>query len=243
MTNYIQSYYDGSLFQYSKEEKEGYKEHTNSKGKVTYRKYYNTGVEGELVSIQLRKNEYLNNREELRLKLNDVGEEYVVDFPVLNNNGDEIDDFVESIVRQLPNMNKGERYNINNWRLNKGDVINDEVVQYTNSGVTIKKDGEKIGYKLTYVTDNNPKGDIPKLEWKEIAGKNRPTAASKEAKLVFLYDTLKKEVERLGTSNNTSTAKPSTSSKPSNQVPTATPQEAFEPVSDLNEDDHDDLPF
>lgn len=239
MTNYIQSYYDGSLFQYSKDEKEGYKEHTNSKGKVSYRKYFNTGVEGELVSVELRKNEHLNNREELRFKLSDVGEEYVIDFPVLNNNGDEVDDFVEAIIRQLPNMNKGENYNINNWRLNKGDTINNEVVQYTNSGVTIKKDGEKIGYALSYITDNNPKGDIPRLEWKEIAGKNRPTAASKEAKLVFLYETLKKEVERL----EASTAKPNVSTKPSDKVPTATPQEAFEPVSNLNEDDHDDLPF
>lgn len=243
MTNYIQSYYDGQLFQYSKDAKEGYQEHTNSKGKVSYRKYFNKGVEGELVSVELRKNEYLNNREELRFKLSDVGEEYIIDFPVLNNNGDEVDDFVEAIVRQLPNMNKGERYNINNWRMNKGDVVNDEVVKYTNSGVTIKKDGEKIGYALSYVTDNNPEGDIPKLEWKEIAGKNRPTAASKEAKLVFLYETLKKETERLGASSNTSTTKPKASTKPSNKVPTATPQEAFEPVSDLNEDDYQDLPF
>lgn len=242
MANYIQSYYDGSLFQYSKDEKEGYVKHTNSKGKESYRKYYNTGVEGALKSISLKKNEYLNNREELEFVLDNVGDEYHITFPVLNNDGTQVDDFVEAIVRQLPNLNKGETYNINNWRLNKGDVINDEIVKYTNSGVTIKKDGEKVGYALTYVTDDNPKGDIPRLEWKEIAGKNRPTAASKEAKLVFLYETLTKEVERLS-GTNTTNSKPQTSSKPSNKIPTATPQQAFEPVSDLNEEDHDDLPF
>ena len=241
MTNYIQSYFTGQLFQYSSDEKEGYVKHTNSKDKVSYRKYYNTGVEGVLKNISLRKNEYLNNREELRFELDNVGETYMVDFPVLNNNGDEVDDFVEAIIRQLPNIQKGDNININNWRLNKGDVINNEVVKYTNSGVTIKKDGEKVGYALSYVTDNNPKGNIPKLEWKEVAGKNRPTAVSKEAKLVFLYETLQKEVARL--SGTTATAKPKSSSKPSNKVPTATPQEAFEPVSDLNTEDHDDLPF
>lgn len=241
MTNYIQSYYDGSLFQYSKEEKEGYQAHTNSKGKVTYRKYYNKGVEGILKSISLKKNEHLNNREELQFVLDNVGEEYQITFPVLNNNGDEVDDFVEAIIRQLPGMEKGQTYNINNWRLNKGDVINDEVVKYSNSGVTIKKDGEKIGYALSYITDNNPEGDIPRLEWKEIAGKNRPTAASKEGKLVFLYETLKKEVDRLSGTNTAS--KPQAASKSSGKVPTPTPQEAFEPVSDLNDDDHDDLPF
>lgn len=237
MKNYLQSYYTGDLFQYSAEEKEGYTKHTNSKGKESYRKYYNTGVEGTLKSISLKKNEYLNNREELEFVLDNVGDEYYITFPVLNNDGNQVDDFVEAIIRQLPNLNKGETYNINNWRLNKGDIINGEVVKYANSGVTIKKDGEKVGYALTYVTDDNPKGDIPKLEWKEIAGKNRPTAASKEAKLVFLYETLTKQVDRLSGTN------PQAPTKPNGKIPTATPQQAFEPVSDLNEEDHDDLPF
>lgn len=241
MTNYLQTYYDGTMFQFSKDEKEGYVKHTNSKDKVSYRKYYNTGVEGQLKQISLKKNEHLNNREEIEIVLDNVGEEYKLSMPVLNNNGDEVDDFVEALIRQLPNMKLGETYSINNWRLNKGDVINDEVVKYTNSGVTVKKDGEKIGYALSYITDNNPKGDIPRLEWKEMAGKNRPTAVSKEAKLVFLYETLQKEVARL--SGTATTAKPKSSSKPSNKVPTVTPQEAFEPVSDLNEDDYQDLPF
>lgn len=239
--NYLQTYYDGTMFQYSKDAKEGYQEHTNSKGKISYRKYYNTGVEGQLKQLSLRKNEHLNNREELEILLNNVGDEYKLSMPVLNNNGDEVDDFVEAFIRQLPNMKLGETYNINNWRLNKGDVINGEVVNYTNSGVTVKKDGEKVGYALSYVTDNNPKGDIPKLEWKEVAGKNRPTAVSKESKLVFLYETLQKEVTRL--SGTTATAESNSSSKPKNEVPKASPQEAFEPVSDLNEDDYNDLPF
>lgn len=243
MTNYLQTYYDGTMFQFSKDEKEGYVKHTNSKDKVSYRKYYNTGVEGQLKQISLKKNEHLNNREEIEIVLDNVGEEYKLSMPVLNNNGDEVDDFVEALIRQLPNMKLGETYNINNWRLNKGDIINDEVVKYTNSGVTVKKDGEKIGYALSYITDNNPKGDIPRLEWKELAGKNRPTAVSKEAKLTFLYETLQKEVERLsGTATNNS-SRPQSASKPSNKVPTATPQEAFEPVVDLNEDDYQDLPF
>lgn len=241
--NYLQTYFDGTMFQYSKDAKEGYQEHTNSKGKISYRKYYNTGVEGQLKQVSLRKNEHLNNREEIEILLNNVGDEYKLSMPLLNNNGDEVDDFVEALIRQLPNMELGETYNINNWRLNKGDVINDEVVKYTNSGVTVKKDGEKIGYALTYQTDNNPEGDIPKLEWKEMAGKNRPTAVSKEAKLIFLYDTLKKEVERLSGTATNSSNKPQSSSKHSNKVSTATPQEAFEPVGDLNTEDYQDLPF
>jgi hypothetical protein len=237
--NYIQSYYTGDLFQYSKDEKEGFEPHTNSKGKVTYRNYFRSGVDGKLVGVSLRKNQHLGNREELEFSLSNVGEDYKITFPVLSNNGDEIDDFVEAIIRQLSNVNKGDMLNINNWKMNKGDTINGDIVKYDNSGVNIKRDGEKVGYALTYQTKNEPKGDIPMLVWAELAGKNKPTAVSKEAKLVYLYGVLQKEVERLGGAPAPSAAPAKARAK----APAAVPAQAFEPVADLNTDDHDDLPF
>lgn len=196
--HYIQSYYDGTLFEYSKEAKEGYKEFTNTKGKLSYRKYYNKGVEGELKYVSLRNNEYLNNREELNIVLESGEDSYQITFPVMDNQGDSVDRFVESFVRVMPALKKGVSYSINNWRMKKGDVVNGEEVKYTNQGVSVKSGGVKVEPVLTYVTENDPKGDIPRVEWNEIAGKNRPSAASKEAKLVYLYETLKSQVARLG---------------------------------------------
>lgn len=198
MTHYIQSYYDGTLYEYSKEPKEGFVEHTNSKGKVTYRRYYNQGVEGVLKGVEKRANQYLNNREEIIFTLENSGDDYKISFPVLSNDGTQLDDFSESIVRVLPNLTKGELYNINNWRMNKGDTLNDgSVVEFSKSGVTFKKGGEKVKPALSYQTEDNPNGDIPRVEWKELAGKNRPTASSKEKKLEFLYSTLLEQVDRL----------------------------------------------
>lgn len=233
-THYIQSYYDGSLFEYSKEAKEGFVESKNSKGKVSYRKYYNKGIEGKLLNFNRKKNSNLNNREELEIILQDGEDKYVVNFPVLNTNGDEIDDFAEAIIRVMPNLQKGETYNVNNWRMNKGDTVNGEEVKYSNSGVTFKSNGNKVEASLSYQTDNNPNGDIPKIEWKEKAGKNRPTAVSKEAKLDFLYGVFESESERLGFGNNTqSTSENSKSAsvkeKPKDKV--------------TEEDDNDGLPF
>lgn len=237
---YIQSYFDGSLFEYSKDNKEGFVEHTNSKGTVSYRKYYNRGVDGNLLWVNRKNNQHLNNREEIEIVLGDGDITYYVTFPVLNNNGDEVDDFVEALVRVLPNMEKGKRYNINNWHMKKGDVINGEPVKYNNSGVTVKdENGEKVEPALTYVTENNKDGDIPRIEWKEKAGKNRPTAVSKESKLEFLYDKLVEETARLAYNESSSEQpkeeKPKTSSTAKGKVD--------EKKSFVPQDDSDDLPF
>lgn len=232
MTHYIQSYYDGTLFEYSKSPQEGFVEHTNSKGKVSYRKYYKQGVEGSLASVETRVNQYLNNREEVVFTLVNAGDEYKVTFPVLNNDGTQLDDFTESIVRHLPALQKGATYSINNWRMNKGDVINGEKVLYNNSGVSFKKGGEKVAAVLSYNSENNPDGEIPRIEWKELAGKNRPTAASKERKLEFLYTTLLEQVDRLSSGGGA----PAQTNK--NTPEPATPEQAFAPA-----EVEDDLPF
>lgn len=238
-TKYIQSYYDGSLFEYSKDQKEGFLDHKNSKDVVSYRKYYNKGVEGVLLNVNRKKNQNLNNREELEIVLQDGEDKYQITFPVLNNNGDEVDDFMESIIRVMPALEKGQKYNVNNWKMNRGDVVNGEVVNYGSSGVTFKTDGEKVQPVLTYKTDKNPDGDIPKVEWKEKAGKNRPTAVSKEKKLDYLYEVFERETERLGYSSSGSNSTPS--EKTTSQNPTEKAKANENPFAP--DDEYDSLPF
>ena len=113
MKNYLQVNYDGSIFQYSKEDKEGFIKHENSKGKVSYRKYFNKGVDGTLTGISKENNQYLNNAEEVRLTLQNGDNENILTFTVLNQDGNSMDDYTEALTLLLPKMNKGETYNIN----------------------------------------------------------------------------------------------------------------------------------
>src|SRR5690606_30825803 len=191
------------------------------------------------------------NREELQLVLGSGDDTYYLTFVVMNQNGDSIDDFTESLLRFLPVMDKGSVYNIKSWKMNRGDVIKGEEVKYDNSGVTIKFGGEKLKPALSFKTEKNPTGTIPMLEWKEIAGSKKPTAASKEEKLVYLYGILETECNRLAFEENSSQPAPEKpkESKPKldekKELPKPTAKEAFEPAgkSFIEEDDSDELPF
>ncbi len=216
MKNYLQVNYDGSIFQYSKEDKEGFIKHENSKGKVSYRKYFNKGVDGTLTGISKENNQYLNNAEEVRLTLQNGDNENILTFTVLNQDGNSMDDYTEALTLLLPKMNKGETYNINNWYMKKGETVNGEVVKYSNKGVTAKQNGEKIKSNLTFEyikgrdtdAEEHVKGDVPMLHWADVAGKNRPTAASKETRLIYLYNVLKEQIDRINGSGGTATTAP-----------------------------------
>lgn len=233
-TNYIQVNYDGTMFQYSKDSKEGFVKHTNSAGTESYRKYYNKGVTGTLNHIDKRINEKLNNTEEVRVHFKDGEDTYVLTFRVMGQ-GDQIDEFTEQLITFLPKLEKGTVYTINNWFMKKGDTVNGEEVKYDNKGLTVKIADTKIERALSYKTDNNPNGDIPRLEFKEISGKKKVTGASKDAKFEFLYSKLSENVERLGWKENSNNNQPTSTNK---SVPTATPQQAFDTPTVT-----DDLPF
>jgi hypothetical protein len=127
--------------------------------------------------------------------------------------------------------------------LKKGDTINGEEVKYDNKGLTVKIADTKIEPALSYQTENNPKGDIPRLEFKEIAGRKKVSAVSKEAKFEYLYTKLIENVERLAWKDNGNTASTPKQEASKNAVPTATPAEAFPPATNFKEEEYDDLPF
>jgi hypothetical protein len=247
---YLQVNYDGTIFQYSGNPKEGFVEHVNTKGKKTYRKYFNKGVDGKLNYVELKNNSYKNNAEELCVHLRGENDTYCLTFPVLNQDGTSIDEYTEAFLIMLPQLVKGEEYNINNWFMKKGDTINNEEVKYNRRGVTVKQDGKKLKTKFTFEyvknrgqeNEEHVEGDVPMLKWELIAGKNRPTAVSKETRLVYLYNILTTEVERL--KYERSTEGESTNSNSNTIVedkrPAALPQVAVTPEGD---DDDDDLPF
>lgn len=236
--NNLQVNYDGTIFQYSKEPKEGFEEFKNTKGKISYRKYFKYGVDGIFSGLKKENNQFLNGAEELKLTLKEGEDTYnILAFTVLNQDGNQLDDFTESIVTKLANMELGVEYNINNWYMKKGDTVNGEIVKYSNKGVTVKEGENKIKSSVTYEyiknrgsdAETHVPGDVPMLQWTIIAGKNRPTAASKEAQLVFLYELMDKQINRLGRAESTTTQE----SPKAKEIP---------PVNNQSKEDLD-LPF
>lgn len=246
--HYITSYYDGKMFEFSATEKEGYERHINTKGTESFRKYYKKGVEGTLQYISLRKNEKKNNAEELVVTLKNEDEKFYITYNVMDTKGDSIDEFTEALIRVLPKMEKGQVYNLYNWKMNKGDLVNGKVIEYGRSGVVVKTAGTKIEPVLNYKSEKNPDGEIPRIVWKETAGKNRPSAASKEEKLEYLYTVLQQQVERLKFDESQSvnqsqqqsySSQEPTQQKPAQQITTVDSSKSFIPPT-INEDD---LPF
>lgn len=87
--------------------------------------------------------------------------------------------------------------------------------------------------------------------WVEKLGKKKPSAASIEAKDAYLLGLLETEEKRLTWKKDEAADTNSTAEAPKTEpakaepksVPTATPEQAFEPVPTSSEDDDDDLPF
>jgi hypothetical protein len=189
----------GKVFEYSKEPQEGYVAFTSKTGKVSYRKYHQ-GITGELDSVSIRDT---NFGQELSVTLKTEDAAMYLNF-ALKDQKDFVDSsYAEDLISKLPNMEKGRTYTINPYRFTpEGD-------KYDKTGVSIKQGDLKIEKAFTnsYINKEGVKveGDIPAVVWKKDAtGKNKPSAASKEARSDMFLEILATQAERLKwTSSNT----------------------------------------
>lgn len=217
----------GKFFEYSGEEKEGYEEHVSTKGNKSYRKYYDL-VEGELDSVSVYDGKF---GQSISISIKNGDDVYYTPIDLYDQRGN-VSTYAESLIKLLPKLNKGDNIAV------RGYNFTPEGEQYAKIGISIKVGGEKIKSDLTnaYYKDGKlVEGDIPAIEWKKVLGKNKPSAASLEAKDEYLIGVLSKEEERLTWKNKDNTPEPKTK-----EVPTATPEQAFEPA---NTPEEDDLPF
>ena len=191
--NYLQlDWAKGMFYQYSKEEKAGFEKHVSSKENVSYRKYADKGVIGVLESVSIREGNFGN---EVSFQLKN-GEDVIYANIGLSDQKGNVDTYAESIIRFLPQLNKGDNLTIYPYNfIPEGD-------KYANIGVVFRIDSEKIKSTMTnayYKEGKLVKGDIPAIEWKKNPlGKNKPTATSLEAKDEYLLKVLKVQEERLG---------------------------------------------
>lgn len=191
----------GLLFEYSNKAEEGFDKHesTNKKGQtvVSYRKFYKKGVTGVLDSVSLYDKKMGEQTvKQLSLTLKDDNNVYYVPFNLYSQNGS-FDVFAESVIKHLPNMQKGTEYTIFPYNFIPEDS------KYSKKGVSIKT-GENQVERLsdTYTKKDGEvvKGDVPALVYKENpldATKKKVSAVSLEERNDYLAKVLKTNCERL----------------------------------------------
>lgn len=221
----------GKIFETIKEEKEGYEKYTSSTDKVSYRKHYKD-ITGELLNTEIRDTDWgqrfgvsLKNEETIfKLELN-----------IYSQDGNIENRFMESMLKLLPLLNKGETYTISAYNF----IPDGE--KYAKAGISIKKGTEKLKSTLTNSYYNKEgelvPGDIPAIKWVEKLGKKRPSAVSLEQKDEYLIDLLTKHNDRLKWVSGTSdqTAQPAEQKKKEEA-----PKAAAAVVAEIEDDD---LPF
>lgn len=242
--NYLQlEFSTGLFFIYSKDEKQGYDKHTSTKGNVSYRKYYKDGITGVLESVSIYEGKFGN---QISMSIKDGNEVYYVPVDIADQKGN-VDTYAESLIKFLPQLEKGMNVTVKAYNfIPEGD-------RYSKIGISLAINGEKVKSEMTNAYYNKEgelvAGDIPAMAWKKDAlGKNKPTAVSLEAKNDYLLEVLKVQTDRLKwvqgeNSTATQTTPAPVAEAPKNEVPTASPSQAFEPATNVNEQDFQDLPF
>lgn len=222
----------GKIFEYSKEPKEGYVEFTSSKGNKSYRKYHR-GITGELESVSIRDTQF---GQEVSISLKQDDTVFYLSFSLMDQKGFVDSNYCEDLISRLPNLEKGATYTVNPYRFIP------EGKQYDQTGVSIKQGDLKIekAYTNSYTNREGEevKGDIPAVVWrKDATGKNKPSAASKEARSDFFLEKLKDQTDRLKWTGSNSQAYGSQPNTPAMQA--ARPAE----ITPVKNDIDSDLPF
>lgn len=251
--NYLQlEFGTGLFFEYSKEEKQGYDKHVSTKGNTSYRKYYKEGISGILESVSIYDGSF---GKQISMNIKNGDDVYYVPVDIADQRGN-VDTYAESLIKVLPKINKGDNITVRAYNFIP------EGGKYSQIGVSVSVNGEKLkGLTNAYYKDGVlVDGDIPAITWKEDAlGKKKPSAASMEAKDDYLLNVLKEQTERLKWEGSTTAAKegeptepptdehvgttPRTPKPSGKQMPTMSPNEAFESATNIKKEGYSDLHF
>lgn len=181
----------GNLFEFSKEEKEGFEEHKNSKGVVTWRKYYKEGAYGIYRGTSIFDS---NFGKEVSIHLVDAeGNNCYIKLPLFNQDKS-IAPYAESFITVLPAMEKDFVYRVFPYAMEK------EGTKYKNYGVsvmhadmfekTVRSDYplERLSYSYTTKDGEKVEGDIPEAIWEEAADNSKVKNSRERDK--YLYKVL-----------------------------------------------------
>lgn len=189
----------GKIYEFSKTEKEGFEEYKNSKGVVTYRKYFKKGLYGIYKGVSVRDSQF---GKEVSLCMMDKDRNTIyLNFPLYDAK-DNIAAYTESLIRVLPAMEVGFAYRIFPY------AIDVDGTDWKNYGVSVKhadiyEETVREDYPLELVSSAYYKkdgdehvlveGDIPPIEWKKKAGKNVKNRDERDDYLYKLLMTVAKD--------------------------------------------------
>lgn len=235
-TKYLQvDYSTGNIFQFSKTEQEGYEPHTNTKGVVSYRKVYNKGLYGTLKGVTIRDSDF--GKEISIAVIDKAGDTNYLNLPLFDAKKN-LASYAESFITVLPQLKLNNPYRFYAYN------IKEEGQKYSKVGLSVAhadiqaetadKENKIPKLSYTYTKDGKEvKGDVPAIIWEEDFDGSRTMNA--KAKNKFLYDILMANVGESTQSAPTPTT--------SNKVPTASPAQAFEPATNVKQEEQDSLPF
>jgi hypothetical protein len=231
------NYGSGNLQEKSKTPKEDFEEYTYSTngGGVAYRKDYRS-IDGTLAGAQIKEVKFADKPsfKQFSISFKDGEEYYNIQLDILNNYG-AIDTYLESLITKLPNLKKGELYNVSTYSYLP------EGTKYAKKGFSIKKDGVKVERALSY-SYNDVKGDIPAVV---VTEKKKLGVTKKEydnsERTEYLYGVLEEWVNTnfpQQEATNQTTTKPATKTR-EQEVDSQFVKKGESNVPDFN----DDLPF
>jgi len=238
MAVYLQiDYSTGSIFRYSKTEQEGYEPHTNTKGVISYRQIFKKGLYGKLKGVTLRDSDF---GKEISIAVEDkTGEMNYLNMPLFDAKKN-LASYAESFITVLPQLKVGNPYRFYAYN------IKEEGQKYSKTGIsvlpadlvseTVNKEDKLPKLTYTFTKDGiETKGDIPGIIWEEDFDGSKTMNA--KAKNKYLYDVL---MTNLSTSTEQDSKPQSKTQAP---LPPQTPSQAFEPATNVKEDNYQDLPF
>jgi hypothetical protein len=201
------------LYIYSKEPREGFVEHTNSKGNVSYRQYVNN-VSGKIVRAYLVDGNY---GQVFNLTLEDDGQRYVIQFPVT-------DSAFYALARSIKNIDVTKEVKFSLYESKSNDKSYQAVL-------------------ITYPNEKDSEGKEVKVEWGEELPKATYNEKLKKWNFDDLQTEALTRAEDFIKENNLNAQQPQNTeqSKPAASEPENTKTES-KSVIDEDEDDGD-LPF
>lgn len=225
----------GKLYLKEKTPTEGYEEVTyGTEGKKTYHKYFNSikGVPSYLESKEVQFDGRTLRFLELTLIDGDISNKVSIS---LKNKGGYTDE-VKLLLSALDGLEMGEEVTLSTAKTsykNKKGEDKEQLNIYINYVNRLGENGK--GLSTGYI----PFTDIPKPTSKVVAG---DTTWDWTEQTEFYYAKLTSILEKF--KNNTSTTKAqSQTNTEAPKIPPMTPEQAFEPATNVNTKEHQDLPF
>lgn len=255
----------GRFFEYSKVAKDGFTkvENVNPKTKATsvsYRRYFERGVFGNLVSLSKREREMGTAKVmEMSIVLDNPEENaiYYCNFPLFTQKGS-INDYSMSVIRVIGSLEKDKAYcfrpfaidNEYNGKVRKNYGVSVYVARLSDNAIDDVNRPTQLTFKRISKDGTVTNGDIPMIDWSEDF-KGAPIADSKKRDK-YLWDVLEaNSIEYVSSGSGMKTFdsttqgdEPKADIQPNTNFDTPKVDNSVKDVPPITqEEDDDELPF